>query len=247
MSGLQRQTRGASWNAAGYVAARFAALAGLVADTLAHLDRGYDIRDCGRFFLVMSTSSVFITAYTDFMLILRLYYMYDCNRRLLWAAIGVFVGLSVVQGILNGRRETGSMSINPDGGACVSRTPLSEIPLLLWLAYNVLGAALALVKVGQARARDRLLWPRVSVLTLLARGNLVCYAVTIAGLCVPVVLAFRGQTDSVADAYYRIQRFTSVAFALLATSLFRAMRRMLARGGRDTTFGSVPPLATAVE
>lgn len=59
--------------------------------------------------------------------------MYDCNRRLLWAAIGIFVGLSVVQGFLNGRQvtETESMFINPDGGACAYRTPLSEIPLLL--------------------------------------------------------------------------------------------------------------------
>lgn len=45
------------------------------------------------------------------------------------------------------------------------------------LAYHILGAALALVKVGQARARERLLRPRTSVLTLLERGNLACYVV----------------------------------------------------------------------
>lgn len=83
----------------------------------------------------------------------RLYFMYDCNRRLFWAAVGAFSCLAVAHGVLNyGPRsggtscvlsraellspdvrvaETASMFVEQDGGACVYRAPLAKVPLLL--------------------------------------------------------------------------------------------------------------------
>ncbi|EJD48835.1 hypothetical protein AURDEDRAFT_162293 [Auricularia subglabra TFB-10046 SS5] len=168
--------------------------------------------------------------------------MYDRNRRLLWLALGLFVSICILQGIINGIQVHTSISVDPGKGACVYEALLPRIPLLLWSVYQMLGIVLLLVKIRQARERDKLIHPRVSILTLLARGNLMCYVVGMVALLVGTTLAFRGQSESVADTYYRIQRFASIICAIVATHLFRDMRKMLAPGGRDPTFGSITTL-----
>lgn len=125
-------------------------------------------------------------------------------------------------------------SISAEHGRCINKIPVVRLPPVLWLVYHLFLLLLALAKVRQARLRDKLLRPRISILTLLVRGNLSYYAITCPGLAAMVIFSFSGHTE-VTNAYYLL---SSVAFSVFATRLFRDMRRMLAPGGRDPTFGS---------
>ncbi|EJD48841.1 hypothetical protein AURDEDRAFT_183325 [Auricularia subglabra TFB-10046 SS5] len=234
--------RNKSWYTLAYILAKFITLTGLVVDGFARMRGGYDDSEhlctlCGHCrghfgpdHVMLISRHVHCAKNVARPNCIRLYFMYDCNRRILWLALGLYGCLTVVSGFLTGIKEPSSISVK--GGRCINAIPVVKLPPVLWLAYHVFLALLAFAKVRQAHTRDKLLRPRVSILTLLVHGNIIYYAMTCPGLAVMVIFAFTGHTQ-VTNAYYLL---SSVAFSIFATRLFREMRRMLAPGGRDPTF-----------
>ncbi|EJD48827.1 hypothetical protein AURDEDRAFT_183312 [Auricularia subglabra TFB-10046 SS5] len=223
-----------------YITTKIVTLAALIAGCATIDNRNISGESCVRLALFLEIAGFAVTAYADLLLTFRLYFMYNCNRRLLAVNL-VFYSLvaiaSITVNVLNVPSPDDYISSSSTTGSCTVRLrPRMATGWIVGMVFQIYLAVLALAKVRQAHTQQQFLGGQAGLLALLVRGNLQYYATVVAAYGTTAALTLRLSHDQ-AGSYNLL---TAAAMGIFGPKLFRDMRRMLLdSGGHDPTFSTI--------
>ncbi|KZV83615.1 hypothetical protein EXIGLDRAFT_842830 [Exidia glandulosa HHB12029] len=230
-------SHGRGWTKYAYLTTKVASFAVLSTGIATTMTSSFDSNRCRKITILMGAAGFAITGFADVLLILRLYYMFDRNRRLLiFNAVlyGAIVSASAFVTLLTVTNDF--WSIPSMHGSCFQELPpLLSLSWLLGLAFHVYLAALAVVKVREAHQVLKVLGSDIGVLALLVQGNLQYYATILAAYIPATVLTLRAPVNE-AGAYNMLML---AAMGIFGPKLLRDMRQMLVNGERDPTLKTI--------
>ncbi|EJD51341.1 hypothetical protein AURDEDRAFT_159746 [Auricularia subglabra TFB-10046 SS5] len=239
--------RGQKWANTVYVLTNGLTISALVIGLLMEGDSVIEgdanlVKGCIIFPIFIGAWGFIVSALSDLLLTLRIYYVYDCNRRLLATSL-VLYGFVLVSALVN---DAINLPVHKESlpllpvGSCFSHRNVNRfsiaITAVIGFLYQAYLGALAFARVRQAYAQRKLLRTR-GFLAFLVEGNLTYYGIMVIIYGLPVIVAFRESisAESVAT-YYSV---TTAVKHVLAHKLFRDMRRMLTSDDRDPTFSTI--------